>query len=156
MRRISCVVALAVLAFAAVAHAAPATPAVIEGYLAQLKVKAQQPTPGEFQFSLGFPGGRPEKFLIRALPDQKLVYVAILDVTTIPSTGPTSDVAFRQLAELNYKLTVGKLEWEPPAGAVRLSYTFANDNGVDYPSFVAVIQTLLSEVEVVRKTLKGK
>jgi hypothetical protein len=155
MRRSLLAISLLILVLTAVAYAGPTTPATLEGYLAKLKLKPQQPTPGEYQFSLGFPGTKPEKFLVRAMPDQKIVYVAIVDVTQIPVKGPYSDASFRKLAELNFKLTIGKLEWEPLTGEVRLSHTFANEQGVDYPSFVAVIQTLLTEVEVARTALKN-
>jgi hypothetical protein len=146
---------MTVLILAAGALAEPPTAATVESFLAQMKVKAQQPSPGEFAFSLGFPDAKPEKFMVRALPQQKLVYLAILDVAHVAAKGATSEAQFRKLAELNYQLTVGKLEWEAATGGVRLSYTFANETGVDLKSFTAVLQTLLTEVGAARKALES-
>jgi len=156
MRRISLVTSIVVLwLLAATAEAAPTTPETVEGYLTQLKVKAEKGAPGEFQFKLGFPQAPPEQFQVRVLPEVKIVYVAILDVYQVPAGGLLKEAIFRTLAELNYKLLVGKVEWEPETGKVRLSYTFAGENSVDFASFKSAIQTLLAEVEQVRKALKA-
>jgi hypothetical protein len=150
-----CVLVATILAGVSVSFAGPATPATIEDYLKQMKITPQKPQAGEYQFTLGFPKVKPEKFLVRVMPEQKLVYVAILDVAPLTAAMPKAPAWFRKLAELNYQLTVGKIEWEAERGTLRLSYTFAGEQGVDYASFVAVVQTLLTEVEAVRRALEA-
>jgi hypothetical protein len=154
VRKLTLAFSLILILAGASAWSAPTAVQTIEGYLAKMKVAAQQPTPGEFQFKLGFPGAKTESFMVRVLPENKVVYVAILDVQDLPFRGPRSEGLFRELAKLNYQLTVGKLEWEPDKAKVRLSYTFASEQEVDQASFVAVVQTLLSEVEQVRQKLQ--
>lgn len=146
-------VLLSVLLPPALLWAEPATPQAIEGYLSQLKTKIEKPAPGEFQFATGFKGEKSEKFLVRVMPQFKLVYVAVLEVHRLGVVD--NEAAFRKLAELNFNLSVGKLEWDAKTGEVRLSFTFANENGVDEKSFFAVIQTLLMEVGPVREALRA-
>ncbi|NLH50805.1 MAG: hypothetical protein GX444_19700 [Myxococcales bacterium] len=154
MRKTALALSMLLLLAAAAAWAEPTSVQTVEGYLAKMKVAAKQPTPGEFQFKLGFPNAKAESFLVRVLPANKVVYVAILEVQDLPFRGPRSEGLFRELAKLNFQLTVGKLEWEPEKAQVRLSYTFASEQEIDQASFVAVIQTLLSEVEQVRAKLQ--
>jgi hypothetical protein len=148
--RQSIAILLLMLLVAATAHAAATTPAQIDDYLAKMKVDAKKTGLGQVEFQLGFPGATRETFMVKAMPQQKLVYIAILDVATIL---PGQGKRFEALAKLNFQLTVGKLEWDPTTNQVRLSYTFAGEQGVDASSFVAVIQTLLVEIESVRQTL---
>ena len=154
MRRLSLLGLLSLLLLAPVAlRTEPVSPQTIEKYLSQLKIKIEKPAPGEYQFALGFPGEKTEKFLVRVMPQHKLVYVAVLEVHHLGAESGAA--AFRRLAELNFQLTVGKLEWDAKTGEVRLSHTFANENGVDEKSFFTVIQTLLMEIEPVRKALQS-
>ena len=77
------------------------------------------------------------------------------DPELLPPTDTNKrNTVFRTLAELNYKLLIGKLEWDPTTSLVRLSHTFAAEDGVDFNTFQAVIQSLLVAVENVRKELK--
>lgn len=140
---------------AAFALAGPTTADTVESYLKKLNVKYKKGQAGEFQFSLGFPGEKTEKFLVRAIPEAKIVYLAVLDVYRAPTDPAKQAAFFRTLAELNYNLTIGKLEWNRETNQIRLSYTFANENGVDFETFKAVIQTLLVSVSKVRQALQN-
>lgn len=146
---------LAVLLLAAIVHAEATTPAAVEGMLTRLNVTFHKGPAGDFEFKLGFPDAKPETLMVRALPAQKILYLAITDVAKIPPTGPGAEARFRNLASLNYQLTVGKLEWDRQSHEVRLSYTFAADQVVEYGSFVAIVQTLLAEIDAVRKQLNA-
>ncbi len=155
MKRVGLAVAFLLLLASLQAAAQSTTADTVEGYLKQLHVKYQKGANGEFQFTLGFPDARTEKFIVRALPEVKVIYIAIVDIAQLP-TDPTRQAAvYRTVSELNYKLLVGKVEVEPETRSVRLSFTFANENGVDFPSFQAVIQSLLTAVEKVREALRS-
>ncbi|MDP8225753.1 MAG: hypothetical protein P9L99_20505 [Candidatus Lernaella stagnicola] len=149
MRKIASLT-LALVLLATMAWAAGTTPAQLDNLLKQLQVQAKTASGGERTFKLGFRGTKPESFLVRAMPEQRVVYLAVLDVAKIPAAQLAK---FQTLARLNYQITVGKLEWDPQSTEVRLSYTFAGEQPVDFPSFKAVVQTLLVAVETVRKEL---
>ncbi|HPQ67584.1 MAG TPA: YbjN domain-containing protein [bacterium] len=153
MKKWIALLSLMLLLTAVAAWAGPTDGATVEQYLTQMKLKFTKGQIGEYKFSLSFPDGQPEQFYVRAMPSHKIVYLAIVDVYELAADNPKAPAVFRLMADLNYRLTVGKLEWDQQAKTIRLSYTFAAENGVDFASFKAAVQTLLTEVETVRKEL---
>lgn len=154
MRNICLLVILALLTVPLAAAAAPTDAIAMENYLKKLNVKFKRGEQGEYLFELGFPNEKKEKFLVKVMPQVKLVYIAIVDIHRIASVGPRSEATFRKMAELNYKLAVGKLEWDPQTTMIRLSHTFAAEDGIDFATFKSMVQTLLTQAPEVRKALK--
>jgi len=155
MRHICFLLVLAMAFTPLLAAAQPTTPDTIEQYLKKLHLQYKRGQSGEFEFSTGFPDARAEKFLVRALPEVKVVYIAILDVAKLPAEAARQAAAYRAIAELNYRLLIGKVEVEPDTNSVRLSFSFANENGVDFATFQAVVQSLLASVDKVREGLRN-
>jgi len=153
MKKWLALLSLVFLMTAVTTWANPTDGATVEQYLTQMKLKFSRGQIGEYKFALSFPDGQPEQFFVRAMPSHKIVYLAIVDVYSLPADHPKASAIFRLMADLNFRLTVGKLEWDQQAKSIRLSYTFAAENGVDFASFKAAVQTLLTEVETVRREL---
>ena len=63
--------------------------------------------------------------LVRALPD-----------------APSTPAVLRRLAELNWELLLGKLEWNATSGEVRLSMALSTDSNFDRAAFRAMVRNL--------------
>lgn len=62
--------------------------------------------------------------------DRAVVYIAVVRYLEVPSYHPRLDEIMRRLMELNWKMSLGKLEWDPGDGEVRLSYAFTTEDGL--------------------------
>jgi hypothetical protein len=81
----------------------------------------------------------------RAVIDEgrKLVYIYLNRYLLVPKDHPKKSEILQILMEQNWKLNVGRYEWDPEDGEVRFSYTFSTENGVGFELFEAVVKTLL-------------
>jgi hypothetical protein len=55
--------------------------------------------------------------------------------------------------ELNWKLNVGKFEWDPTDGEVRLTFAFSTENGVGYEAFKAIFETITQTTDKYKEEL---
>lgn len=75
--------------------------------------------------------------------ERKVVYVCVNRLLYCPVSQPRHALMMQRLMELNWKLLVGKYEWDKADGEVRLSYTFSTENGLGYEAFTACFQALV-------------
>jgi hypothetical protein len=74
---------------------------------------------------------------------QKLVYVFLDRYLTISRSHPNLRQILQTLMEKNWHLNIGRYEWDPSDGEVRLSYTVSTENGIGFETFKAITKTLL-------------
>ena len=75
--------------------------------------------------------------------ERKVVYVCVNRFLYCPTSHPRHSPVMQRLMELNWKLLIGKYEWDKNDGEVRLSYTFSTENGVGYDAFETCFQVLI-------------
>jgi len=75
------------------------------------------------------------------------VYLAVLDLASIPPNTPRASDELRHLAELNWSLTGARLDWDPHSGAVRLSAIQRTDTNFDRRAFRVLLRLLLARAE---------
>ena len=86
--------------------------------------------------------------------DTALAFIVISNYMTVRSDHRNCDKVLRRLMELNWKLNVGKFEWDPTDGEVRLTFTFSTENGVGYEAFTAVFETLTATADEYKEDLE--
>ncbi|MCD6352504.1 MAG: YbjN domain-containing protein [Armatimonadetes bacterium] len=80
-------------------------------------------------------------------PQAALAYIIITDYLTVPPTHRNCDKVLRRLMELNWKLNLGKFEWDPSDGEVRFTFTFSTENGIGFEAFQAVFNTMIATAD---------
>ena len=82
--------------------------------------------------------------VLRVVIDSKrqLVYLFLNRYLSAPVDGPNLPKILRTLMEQNWKLNIGKFEWDPSDGEIRFSYCFTTENGVGFEAFEAIVLTL--------------
>jgi hypothetical protein len=70
------------------------------------------------------------------------VYVYVERYLVLPSDHPRAPAVLRRLMELNWELLVGKFEWNPRTGEVRLSATLNTDSNFDRRAFRSILRAL--------------
>jgi hypothetical protein len=74
--------------------------------------------------------------------DTDTVYFYIEHYLTLPPDGAKTAAVLRRLMELNWELLVGKLEWDPRSGEVRLSAVLSTDSNFDRRAFRSIVHAL--------------
>lgn len=72
-----------------------------------------------------------------------LVHMFLNRYLEVPQNHPRLAEIMRHFMTLNWRLNVGKFEWDESDGEVRYSFVFTTENGVGYEAFVAILRTLL-------------
>ena len=82
---------------------------------------------------------------IRAIIDEgkRIVYIYFNRYLSIPKDHPNRNQVLQALMEQNWKLNIGRYEWDSEDGEVRFSYTFTTENGIGFEAFEAIVKTLL-------------
>ena len=82
--------------------------------------------------------------VLRIVIDSKrqLVYLFLNRYLAAPVDSPNLEKVLRALMEQNWKLNIGKFEWDPSDGEIRFSYCFTTENGVGFEAFEAIVLTL--------------
>jgi hypothetical protein len=76
--------------------------------------------------------------------DQSDTVYAYLDrYATLRADATTALTAFRRIAEINWEMLVGKLEWSPRTNELRLGAVMHTDSNFDRRAFRGVIRALL-------------
>jgi hypothetical protein len=70
------------------------------------------------------------------------IYFYLERYLVVPSDHPRVAEVLRRLMELNWDMLVGKFEWNPRTGEVRLSATLSTDSNFDRRAFRSVIAAL--------------
>ncbi|MCX7598318.1 MAG: YbjN domain-containing protein [Armatimonadetes bacterium] len=86
--------------------------------------------------------------------ESALAFIVISDYMTVKPDHRNCDRVLRRLMELNWKLNVGKFEWDPTYGEVRITFTFSTENGVGYDAFKAVFETLTTTADEYKEELE--
>ena len=126
--------------------------ALIESYLKTIGATYKKIDEQHLTFRAGTKS-KLDTIQINADPEKFFVYMGILDVFHVSSTDKSAAAVLTAVADLNYRLVMGKLEWDSSTGEIRLSYTFSTEDGLGYNSFYSVLMTLLTELPQVRAKL---
>ncbi|UJR81598.1 YbjN domain-containing protein [Sandaracinus amylolyticus] len=71
------------------------------------------------------------------------VYVYVERFLVAPQDAPTTDAVMRRLMELNWQMLLGKLEWDPSDGEVRLAMVLNTDSNFDRRAFRSAIRGIV-------------
>jgi hypothetical protein len=70
------------------------------------------------------------------------VYIFVEELLTAPPADKRTNAVLRRMMELNWELLLGKFEWNPSSGEVRLSVVLSTDSNFDRRAFRSAIRTL--------------
>lgn len=71
------------------------------------------------------------------------IYVYADHYATLQSTATTAATAFRRMLEMNWEMLVGKLEWSPSTGEIRLGAVMHTDSNFDRRAFRGVVRAVV-------------
>lgn len=71
------------------------------------------------------------------------VYVYVERFLVAPPDAPTTDAVMRRLMELNWQMLLGKLEWDPSDGEVRLAMVLNTDSNFDRRAFRSAVRGIV-------------
>jgi hypothetical protein len=119
--------------------------ATVRGYLDQLKVSHETDTTKAHPVVTFKVKKDNATHHVCVIIDAKrgMVYVYLNRYFVLPNDNPNRDAVLRELMKKNWDLNIGKFEWDPSDGEVRLSYCFTTENGIGYEAFRAIVATLL-------------
>ncbi len=75
------------------------------------------------------------------------VYFYIDRYLTAPADAPTTDALLRHLMELNWRMLVGKFEWDASNGDVRIAMIMNTDSNFDRRSFRSIVRSLQEQAD---------
>ena len=87
--------------------------------------------------------------------DSDTVYVYVEHYLMLPPEAPQTTATLRRLMELNWELLVGKFEWNPRTGEVRLSAVLNTDSNFDRRAFRSIVHALDSVAARYYRELHG-
>jgi hypothetical protein len=70
------------------------------------------------------------------------IYVYVDRYLVAPSDGAHTDVLLRRLMELNWTMLLGKFEWDPTDGEVRLAMVINTDSNFDRRAFRSTVRAV--------------
>jgi hypothetical protein len=71
------------------------------------------------------------------------IYAYVERYLVAPQDGPRTDALLRRLMELNWQMLLGKFEWDPTFGEVRLAMVLNTDSNFDRRAFRSSIRGLI-------------
>lgn len=71
------------------------------------------------------------------------VYLYVERFLLAPQDAPTTDALMRRLMELNWQMLLGKFEWDPTDGEVRLAMVLNTDSNFDRRAFRSAVRGLV-------------
>lgn len=74
--------------------------------------------------------------------DSDTVYVYVERYLVLAPEAPQTTATLRRLMELNWELLVGKFEWNPRTGEVRISAVLNTDSNFDRRAFRSIVHAL--------------
>lgn len=75
------------------------------------------------------------------------IYFYIDHYLTAPADAPTTDALLRHLMELNWRMLVGKFEWDASNGDVRIAMIMNTDSNFDRRSFRSIVRSLQEQAD---------
>ena len=147
-RLAACVLGLAAFTAAAGAHAAaPRYAASMEQELQQLEIavrcSAEGATRHHCTYKRPAPSGDAELTMHAVYSDESdTIYFYVERYLMLPSDHPQAAAVLRRLMELNWDLLVGKFEWNPRSGEVRLGALLHTDSNFDRRAFRSIVRSL--------------
>jgi hypothetical protein len=87
--------------------------------------------------------------------DSDTVYVYVERYLMLAPEAPRTQATLRRLMELNWELLVGKFEWNPRSGEVRLSAVLNTDSNFDRRAFRSIVHALDSAAVRYYRELHG-
>jgi hypothetical protein len=142
-----CGLALAAVAFAQDAPPAARYAANMEAELRQLGIDAQCASEPQSRHHCRYArpssADRGDLSLHAVYSDESdTVYFYVERYLVVPSDHARAAAVLRRLMELNWQLLVGKFEWNPRTGEVRLSATLNTDSNFDRRAFRSIVRAL--------------
>jgi hypothetical protein len=159
---------LAALLLAAPAHAqAPSTgryAQAVEQELQTMGIAAHCEDRGEQRRDCGYTytapvGGRSFAVHVVYSDQSDTLYFYVAAYLTLPAEDRHLQPVLRRLMELNWELLLGKFEWNPRTGEVRLSAVQSTDSNFDRRAFRSTIhslEALATRYDVELRTLAGR
>jgi hypothetical protein len=71
------------------------------------------------------------------------VYLYLDHYAQFPADSANAPVLFRRMAEMNWEMLVGKFEWSPTSGELRLGAVLNTDSNFDRRAFRGMVRALL-------------
>lgn len=114
--------------------------ALLDEYLNRMEVKHEVKTDREHplivtEISLEHASHHPS---IVVDAERELVYLYLNRYIVAPPDHPKIDTILRTLMDYNWRVNVGKFEWDKTDGEVRLSQIFTTENGLGFEAFEAI------------------
>lgn len=89
------------------------------------------------------PSGRQFVVALEYSDETDTVYVYIDRYATVRADAATAPAVFRRFAEMNWEMLVGKFEWSPQTGEVRLGAVLNTDSNFDRRAFRGVVRAVV-------------
>jgi len=70
--------------------------------------------------------------------DRELVYLYLNRYLMAPPDQANIDTVLRTLMDYNWRVNIGKFEWDKSDGEVRFSHVFTTENGLGFEAFEAM------------------
>lgn len=87
--------------------------------------------------------------------DSDTIYHYVNRYLALPSSNPRVSEVLRRLMQLNWSMLIGKFEWEPRQGEIRLSAIENTDSNFDRRAFRSTVQALHNLAERYYRDLDG-
>lgn len=105
--------------------------------------RAESPVRGRCELRVRAPGSLEELELhVVYSDDTDTVYAYVPALAQAAPDARTTPALLRRLAELNWELLLGKLEWNATTGEVRLSMVLSTDSNFDRAAFRSMVRGL--------------
>ena len=115
--------------------------------LDELKLK-YQPFPEKKAILVPFEGEHAtHEVFILVDKDKAILYLAVGAYFSVPDTHPNFTAIMRRLMELNWELSIAKVEWDSSDGEVRLSQAITTENGVGTEALGVTINYLVRSAD---------
>ncbi len=75
------------------------------------------------------------------------LYLYIDHYLTARADAPSTSTLLRRLMELNWRLLIGKFEWDPASGEVRLAMVMNTDSNFDRRTFRSVVRAIQDQAD---------
>ena len=119
--------------------------ALVKSYLERMKFTYDVDTTGKYPILTATMKMDNATHHLRIVIDteRQLVYLFLNRYLVAPKDHPNLEAVLQALMDQNWKLNIGKYEWDNTDGEIRLSYCFTTENGVGFEAFEAIVLTLV-------------
>jgi hypothetical protein len=127
----------------------PSSAASLEATLRSLSLdplcEAQSTTTIRCEARATLPGSD-DTILLRVIAssETRTIFLSVPDLAHAASDAPGTPALLRRLAELNWELLLGKLEWNAASGEVRLTMVLPTHGGLDRDALGAMVRALVA------------